>query len=121
MKNSTATRQQRIDAIRAEFEKHIEYLADIEEAVGHEPGFAATIVMGSAPICARQTSFRSRSSIKDPGGIDMEPLRDAEIPNVAWELAEIIGCLEVASLQKKLVAARRVEMVLRRHREKLAA
>lgn len=113
--------QTHINAGRAVFQQFEEYIAELEIALGHKPGFVVRMLLGGFPVNPCPTGFAERDAIEEECEFDIEPVTDEEIPWAAREITGQIGCLATAPLKVHRTASRRVESVIRRHRKTLAS
>lgn len=121
MKTSRTKIQTHINAGRAVYQQLEEYIAELEIALGHKPGFIVRMLLGGAPINPCPTGFAERDGLKEECEFDIEPVTDEEIPRAASEISAVIGCLATAPLKVHRTASRRVESVIHRHRQTLAS
>lgn len=115
------TIETRIEAARAVFEKYAPFLVEVEAELNHAPGYLFEMILGSQPQNPCSDGFKSRETLQDQSCRDTKPLADEAIPSAAWELSQVFGNLELAPLKVQRTAAKRIESVIRRHREALAA
>lgn len=115
------TIETRIEAARAVFDKYAPFLAEVEAELNHPPGFLFEMILGSQPQNPCSNGFQSRATLQDQSCRDTTPLADEAIPSAAWELSQVFGNLEHATLKVQRTAAKRIESVIRRHHESLAA
>lgn len=110
----------RIDSARAVFDKYAPFLAEVEAELNHPPGYLFEMLLGGAPQNPCADGSDSRASLQEQCTNHMKPLTEEQIPTAAWELSQVFGNLEFAPLKVQRTAARKVEAVIRRHREALA-
>jgi hypothetical protein len=111
----------RIQAGREVFEKYATYLAEVEQALELDPGTLAEMLLAGATMNPFNDGYSLRDSLKskaDKGGRSEE---EVDIASAAWEVVGVFANLENSAVQDHRTASRRVEKIIHRHREVLAA
>jgi hypothetical protein len=111
----------RIQAGREVFEKYATYLAEVEKALELNPGTLAEMLLAGNTMNPFNDGYSLRDSLKcraDKGG---RRVTNVDIKSAAWEVVGVFANLENSAVQDHRTASRRVEKIIHRHQETLAA